>query len=130
MLCVSTDEQVVDAGESAFAQENERLLGSHLGYEVFRALHGDRRRVAVTDYAGTEPSEVHAEGVLVLATLLADRLKVLTASKRVGIVLPPGAGATVANLAVVFAGTTVTLQPLDAKQRRIFCLAPKSTTTT
>ncbi len=104
MLCVSADEQVVDAGESAFAKANERLLGSHLGYEVFRSLHGDKKRVAVTDYSGTEPTEVHAQGLLVLATLLADRLKELTASERVGIVLPPGAGATVANLAVVFAG--------------------------
>ena len=101
---MNTDDQIVDAGEASFAREHGQTLELHLGFQVFRALHADRKRIAVVDYAGAEPKEVKAEGLLVLATLLADRLKKLTSAKRVGIVLPPGTGGLVANLATVFAG--------------------------
>jgi acyl-[acyl-carrier-protein]-phospholipid O-acyltransferase/long-chain-fatty-acid--[acyl-carrier-protein] ligase len=100
---VSENGQVVDADEASFGSKHEKTLGSHLAFEVFRSLHADRKRVAVVDYAGAKPTEVDAQGLLVLATLLAARLKKATSAKRVGIVLPPGVGGVVANLAVVFA---------------------------
>ena len=101
---MSENGQVVDADEASFNSKHEKTLGSHLAYEVFRSLHSDRKRVALVDYAGAKATEVDAQGLLVLATLLADRLKKATSAKRVGIVLPPGIGGVVANLAVVFAG--------------------------
>ena len=87
---MSEEERIVDAGEASFARKHEQTLGGHLGFQVFRAMHADRKGVALVDYAGAEPKEVKAESLLVLATLLADRLKKLTSAKRVGIVLPPG----------------------------------------
>ena len=101
---MSEEERIVDAGEASFARKHEQTLYGHLGFQVFRAMHADRKGVALVDYAGAEPKEVKAESLLVLATLLADRLKKLTSAKRVGIVLPPGTGGLVANLATVFAG--------------------------
>ncbi|MBT5908266.1 MAG: AMP-binding protein, partial [Opitutae bacterium] len=95
--------QVVDADEASFNSKYEKTLASNLAFEIFRPLHADSKRLAVVDYAGAKPTEVDAKGLLVLATLLADRLKKATSAKRVGIVLPPGIGGVVANLAVVFA---------------------------
>ena len=101
---MSEVEEIVSAGEASFAQRHDLELGGHLGFQVFRSLHADRKSVAVVDYAGKEPKAGTAESLLVLATLLADRLKKLTESKRIGIVLPPGTGGLVANLAAVLAG--------------------------
>ena len=87
-----------------FEQRHAGTLSGNLGHEVFRALHSDRKRVAVVDYAGKEPKEINAGSLLVLASLLSDRIKTLTSASRVGIVIPPGIGGLVANLATVFAG--------------------------
>jgi acyl-[acyl-carrier-protein]-phospholipid O-acyltransferase/long-chain-fatty-acid--[acyl-carrier-protein] ligase len=93
---------VVDAGEDSFSQNP--LLTSHLGWEVFRSMARDRKREVVVDCTTSEPSRFNAGSILVLATLFADRLRRESSSNRVGIVLPPGIGALVGNLAVVFAG--------------------------
>ena len=68
---MSENGQVVDADEASFNSKHEKTLGSHLAFEIFRPLHADRKRVTVVDYAGAKPTEVDAQGLLVLSTLLA-----------------------------------------------------------
>jgi len=91
----------MDAGEEDFAKRP--LLKSHLGWEAFRSLAADKKREVLVDCTSGS-SSYNAGAILILSTLLADRLRRETSSKRVGIVLPPGIGAVVSNLAVTFAG--------------------------
>ena len=94
-------DKIVDAGEDDFS--HNPLLGSHLAWEAFRSLATDKKRQTLVDCtAGT--STFNAGVILILSTLLSDRLRRETSAPRVGIVLPPGIGALVANLAVTFAG--------------------------
>ena len=55
-------------------------------------------------YDGTDDSELSFNKVLAAAIAFAGELKLATKKKRVGIILPPGKGGMVANLAVLFAG--------------------------
>jgi len=59
--------------------------------------------VAIVDRTA-ERREVTAAQLIAIAAILTRRLQATTKEKRVGIVLPPGAGATIANLAVMCAG--------------------------
>ena len=63
----------------------------------------NRKREAVVDCSST-PQSFNAGAILVLSTLLADRLRSETSQKRVGIVLPSGIGAIIANFAAGFSG--------------------------
>ena len=91
----------MDAGYDSFS--NNPILSSHLAWESFRSLASDRKREVLVDCA-SKPNRCTAGPILVLSTLLAQRLSQETSKARVGIVLPPGIGAIVSNLAVVFAG--------------------------
>jgi len=95
------EEYVVDAGEKAFA--GNPALESHLGWEVFRSLVSGWKQETVVDCTSA-PRSFNAGAILVLSTLLADRLGRETSKNRVGIVLPPGIGVIVSNLATVFCG--------------------------
>jgi acyl-[acyl-carrier-protein]-phospholipid O-acyltransferase / long-chain-fatty-acid--[acyl-carrier-protein] ligase len=92
---------LLDLGADAFAQRE--LPRGHLGREVVHALAKQPGRVALVDRT-TERRELSAGKLLAAAATLSRRLRATVGDRRVGIVLPPGAGAVIANLAVVFAG--------------------------
>ncbi|ADE54806.1 AMP-binding protein [Coraliomargarita akajimensis] len=91
----------LDIGEAEFQQRPE--LKSHLAWECFTALASKPGRVAITDRT-LQRREMKSGFLLALAWMLSRKLQKATQQKRVGIVFPPGIGATVSNLAVVFAG--------------------------
>jgi acyl-[acyl-carrier-protein]-phospholipid O-acyltransferase/long-chain-fatty-acid--[acyl-carrier-protein] ligase len=92
---------LLDLGAEAFAERP--VLGRHLGREIVRALAKQPGRAAVVDRTA-ERRVVSAAQLLAASAALARRLKATVPEKRVGIVLPPGAGGFVANLAVLCAG--------------------------
>ena len=53
---------------------------------------------------GIDDSTMTFGDLLGISMLFAERLNKITADRRVGIILPPGKGATIANLACIFAG--------------------------
>lgn len=92
---------LLDLGCEAF---NERpQLRRHLGREVVRNLARHPGRVALIDRTLGRRVFTSAQ-VLAAAAALARHLRRTVPEARVGVVLPPGAGATIANLAVVCAG--------------------------
>jgi len=99
-----TRQHILDMDSEAFNQRPE--LESHLAMEACRALSTNAGKVVITDYSTSEPKEMKAGLLLALSLQLAGKLKRDVAEKRVGIVLPPGIGASVANLAVTLAGKT------------------------
>jgi acyl-[acyl-carrier-protein]-phospholipid O-acyltransferase / long-chain-fatty-acid--[acyl-carrier-protein] ligase len=92
---------LLDLGAEAFHQRP--VLRRRLAREVVRALAKEPGRVAVVDRTATR-RELTAAQLLAAAAVLAKRVKANVSSQRVGIVLPPGAGAFIANLAVACAG--------------------------
>ncbi len=93
--------ELLDLGERAF---NERpVLRRHLGRECFRALTKSPGRRLIVDRTA-ERRELTCGQIYAVAAVLSRRLRATVLEKRVGIVLPPGAGAFIANLAVVAAG--------------------------
>ena len=92
---------MMDLGAAEFAQSDD--LKRHLAWESFVALARDPGRVAVIDC--TLQRRTMKRGLLLaLAWGLSKRVQAATEKPRVGIVFPPGLGATLANLAVVLAG--------------------------
>src|SRR5690606_37618362 len=94
---------LMDLGAAAFQQRP--VLRRHLAREVVRALAKRPWHIAVIDYTTTR-RVVKSGQVLAVAAALSRHLKRNVRGKRVGIVLPPGAGAAIANLAVACAGKT------------------------
>ena len=78
-------------------------LGGHLAREAVRALAARPGRLAVVDRTA-ERRPLSAAAILAAAAVLSRRLRATVPEARVGIVLPPGAGAVIANLAVACAG--------------------------
>jgi acyl-[acyl-carrier-protein]-phospholipid O-acyltransferase/long-chain-fatty-acid--[acyl-carrier-protein] ligase len=97
----SVRQVMLDLGETAFQQRP--ALKRHLGRECARSLARIPGRVLLVDRTG-ERRALTAGQILAAAAVLSRRLKSTVSGKRVGIVLPPGAGAVIANLAVVLAG--------------------------
>jgi acyl-[acyl-carrier-protein]-phospholipid O-acyltransferase/long-chain-fatty-acid--[acyl-carrier-protein] ligase len=94
---------LLDLGEIAF---NERpVLRRHLGREAVRALTKRPRHIQVVDYAGDRRTLSNAQ-LFAVAAVLSRRLRRQVTDSRIGIVLPPGIGAFIANLAVLCAGKT------------------------
>ncbi|HUF62414.1 MAG TPA: AMP-binding protein [Verrucomicrobiales bacterium] len=93
-------ESALDAAEAAFGARPE--LQRHLGRAVLEGLKRGRARVI----DGADHSELSAERLLAAAMVLARRIASKTQKPRAGILLPPGKGAFLANVAVVFAGKT------------------------
>jgi acyl-[acyl-carrier-protein]-phospholipid O-acyltransferase/long-chain-fatty-acid--[acyl-carrier-protein] ligase len=98
---VSARRALLALGEAAFAERP--LLRRNLGRETLRALARRPGAVAVVDRTSGR-REVGAARLIAAAAVLARRIRKTVPEARVGIVLPPGAGAVVANLAVVCAG--------------------------
>lgn len=92
---------LLDLGCEAF---NERpQLKRHLGCEIVRGLVRRPWHVPLVDRtAGRRP--ITGAQLLAAAAALSRHIKRTVSEPRVGIVLPPGAGATIANLAVICAG--------------------------
>jgi len=103
---VSADPAVVrqallELGADAFALRPG--LDGNLGRETIRARARRPRATAIVDRTAGR-RVVPAAQLIAAAAVLARRLRATVPEPRVGIVLPPGAGATIANLAAVCAG--------------------------
>ncbi len=97
----SARQALLDLGEQAF--QERPVLKRNVAREAFRALAKHPRHVAIIDRtAGRQ--EVSAGRLLAAAAVLGRHLRAMVPDKRIGIVLPPGAGAAIANLAVACAG--------------------------
>ncbi|WP_255558869.1 AMP-binding protein [Horticoccus luteus] len=92
---------LLDAGAEAF--QERPALQRHLGRECVRALARQPGRVRVIDRT-VQRREVKAGQLLAAAAAFSRRVRRTIPEQRVGIVLPPGAGAFIANLGVLCAG--------------------------
>ena len=92
---------LLDLGANAF--DMRPVLTRHLGREVARALAKNPGRVALVDRTAERRVLTSAQ-LLAAAAALSRRIRSTIPEARVGIVLPPGAGSFIANLAVTFAG--------------------------
>jgi acyl-[acyl-carrier-protein]-phospholipid O-acyltransferase/long-chain-fatty-acid--[acyl-carrier-protein] ligase len=97
----SARKALLDLGEQAF--QERPFLRRHLGRETVRALAKRPWHVAIIDRTA-ERKVVRNAQLLAAAAVLSRRIRATIPERRVGIVLPPGAGATIANLAVACAG--------------------------
>jgi acyl-[acyl-carrier-protein]-phospholipid O-acyltransferase/long-chain-fatty-acid--[acyl-carrier-protein] ligase len=90
-------------GLGADALGERPVLCRHLCREVVRSLARRPGRVAIVDRSGDR--RVLSRGrLLAVSAALSRRIASTVPEERVGIVLPPGAGAAIANLAVACAG--------------------------
>lgn len=88
---------------SAAAFQSRPELQSHVGYEALRGLRKRFFTPLVTDaYAGNR--SLTGGQLLAVSLALALWLRKNVPERRVGIVLPPGLGATIANLGVILSG--------------------------
>ena len=92
---------LLDLGARAF--DMRPVLRRHLGREVARALAKNPGRIALVDRTADRRVLTSAQ-LLAAAATLSRRIRSTIPESRVGIVLPPGAGSFIANLAVTFAG--------------------------
>lgn len=92
---------MLDLGAEAF--EQRPVLRRHLARECVRALAKRPGRLQVIDHT-MERRPVKSAQLLAAAAAFSRHLKRTVPEHRVGIVLPPGAGAFIANLAVSCAG--------------------------
>jgi acyl-[acyl-carrier-protein]-phospholipid O-acyltransferase/long-chain-fatty-acid--[acyl-carrier-protein] ligase len=93
--------ELLDLGCLAFHERP--VLRRHLGRECVRTLAKQPRHVLVIDRTA-ERRPVNCGQLLAAGAALSRRIRATIPEKRVGIVLPPGAGAFIANLAVICAG--------------------------
>lgn len=88
---------------SCSAYEERPQLKRNLGCEIVRRLGRNPSAVVLIDRTGTR-RELTAAQLFAAAASLSGHLRRTVPERRVGIVLPPGAGASIANLAVLCAG--------------------------
>ncbi len=93
-------ENLLEASERAFSQRS--ILKASLAFTLLRGLkqHGTTARVI----DGVDGKELGFDKVFAAAAALSKHIRKSTSKKRVGILLPPGKGGLIANLAVLFAG--------------------------
>lgn len=82
---------------------NLPILGGNLGDYVFQVLARHPLKVILTDYSADKPRPMRAGPLLTISLLLAKKFKKHIAEHRVGVALPSGLGAHIANLALLFA---------------------------
>lgn len=92
--------QILDLGEAAFRRREE--LDQSLAAALLRSLRSKPWREVVAD--GAEGKSWKALEILACALALAGKGRKAWKGGRIGIALPPGPGAVLANLGVVFAG--------------------------
>ena len=95
--------ELLDLGEKAFSERP--VLSRHLGRECVRTLTKHPWRAFLVDRTAGRRA-LRCGELFAAAAVLSRRIRATIAEKRVGIVLPPGAGAFIANLAVMSAGKT------------------------
>ena len=93
-------EHLLIAGETAYA--SRPILQSHLAWELLRGLKKNGRSAEIID--GLDGSRLRFDKLLAAAIAFSKVIRNETQKKRVGIILPPGKGATLSNLAVLLAG--------------------------
>lgn len=93
--------ELLDLGRLAF--DERPVLRRHLGRECVRSLTKRPSHLLVTDLAVGRRQLTCAQ-LYAAAAVLSRRVRLTVPEKRVGIVLPPGVGAFIANLAVMCAG--------------------------
>ncbi len=93
-------EELLIAGEAAFSRRP--ILKTHLAWALLRGLKKHGATDSIID--GNDGSELRFDKLLAAALVLAKYIKGETEQPRVGIILPPGKGGVLANLAVLFAG--------------------------
>lgn len=91
----------VDAGERLFRQRVD--LRKHLGYAALEGLFQANERNFIVDRT-VGRRRLSSRMLLSLALYLSRSIRATVNESRVGIVLTPGIGGTLANLAIVFAG--------------------------
>lgn len=89
---------------SEFCYQRREMLKGHIGAACVQGLMRRKRATATID--GTDHRTMSRGTVLAAAIALSRRLMVTCPEKRVAIVLPPGKGALIANLAVALACKT------------------------
>jgi len=93
-------EELLKIGE--FCYSRRPILRGHLAQACLRGLKQNPFRTAITD--GLDGSTLTRGKLLGVAIALSRHLKKACPERRIGIVLPPGKGGMVANLAVTLAG--------------------------
>lgn len=94
-------DELLDLG--AFAFEQRPVLRRHVARECVRALAKHPRQLLVIDRTAERRTLTQGQ-LYAAAAVFARRLRATVPARRVGIVLPPGVGAFIANLAVLCAG--------------------------
>jgi acyl-[acyl-carrier-protein]-phospholipid O-acyltransferase/long-chain-fatty-acid--[acyl-carrier-protein] ligase len=100
---LSVRRALLDLGREAF--EERPHLRRHLGREVVRELCKRPGQIEIVDRTSSR-RELRAAQLVAAAAVLGRHLRATVEEGRVGIVLPPGAGATIANLAILISGKT------------------------
>jgi acyl-[acyl-carrier-protein]-phospholipid O-acyltransferase/long-chain-fatty-acid--[acyl-carrier-protein] ligase len=93
-------EALLKIGEFCYSQRP--FLCGHLARACLRGLKRHPFRTSITD--GLDGSSLSCGKLIGAAAALSRHIKKTCPERRIGIVLPPGKGGVVANLAVVFAG--------------------------
>ncbi len=93
-------ERLLELG--AYCYERRPMLRSHLGRAAVAGLKKRQFDLALTD--GLDDSTISRGMLLAAAIVLARHLREHCPNARVAVVLPPGKGAIIANLAVLLAG--------------------------
>ncbi|MDF1740414.1 MAG: AMP-binding protein [Verrucomicrobiales bacterium] len=93
-------ENLLIASEVAYAARP--ILQSHLAYEVLRGLKKHSRSAEIID--GFDGGVLRFDKLLAVAIVLSKVIRKSTKKKRVGIILPPGKGGLLTNVAVLLAG--------------------------
>ncbi len=92
-------EELLKIGE--FCYSERPILRGHLARACLRGLKRNPFRIAITD--GLDNTSLSRGKLLGVAAALSRRLRQTCPERRIGIVLPPGKGGVVANLAILLA---------------------------
>ncbi len=103
-LAMTKESEFQYCRDPEFAQRHPEV-GYSLGYALIRALKRDKNEELLIDLTDQRKA-IKGSVLLALACCLAARIRQQIPEPRVGIVLPPGIGGILANVAVVLAGKT------------------------
>jgi acyl-[acyl-carrier-protein]-phospholipid O-acyltransferase/long-chain-fatty-acid--[acyl-carrier-protein] ligase len=93
-------ENLLIAAETAYSARP--ILKSHLAWEILRGLKKHGSAAEIID--GLDGSRLRFDKLLAAGIVLSKVIRKETQKKRVGIILPPGKGGILSNLAVLLAG--------------------------
>ncbi len=96
-------QELYDLGERAFSERPE--LQSHVGYEVIKGLRHKFFRPVVID-AYQNGRALTGGMLLAVGLVMAEWVRKNIPEKRIGVILPPGLGASIVNLGCVLANKT------------------------